>query len=1148
MKKKISLHGLRQEYEISFKNSKFAHDVEACLLQTINILKEFLLKQIKLNKKLYKFQIKFNPKLKKFSYENNRYHFLEPFFATEQCAIYSSRQINKLSLSLCKEILGRYDSFMQHGSGWLLVNTNKIIIIFHVYKPFKGGCKSSPPLPPFLQNKKALVCVNTEEKDKCFLYSVIAALTKKSKNPQRICKEYKDLLNYFDYIQLDYPVGKAEIKSFEKQTDISVNVYGYERKVICPYYISNIKKDATRNHVNLLLHKGHYYAIRSMSALICTQCKNNTKKVLVCNYCLSYFVSKEKFEFHEKICMNTSQRFEMPTEDKMTFRNYRNILPASFVVYCDIESICSKEEKISVGKTFSKSKHKAISVCAYVVCRDNPAHSSKSPFLYTGTNCIEELFHFLFSIAEKANKIIRFQTYPLNMTEETELHHKKCKNCNFCKKVFVDPKDKCRDHNHLQKENNYRQTLCNACNLSYAAQREEIYVIFHGLSNYDGHFLVQEMHKLDDRYIRVIPKNTERYLSFSIHNLHFKDSIGFLPASLAELVKTIKDKGEEYFTNVSSIIQDTEKRKCLYQKGIFPYSWLNSIEKLKQKYLPSKECFFNDLSNESISEKDYTFATKVWELFECKTMQDYMEIYLLADVLLLADVFENYRSRCLIDYNLDPLHYFSAAHFSFDCYLRMTKVELDLFKDINKYLFISRGIRGGLSFISKREADANNKYLKKYEPSMKSTYIIYIDCNNLYGWSMLQPLPYKDFEWVAIDLKRIMQLEIDSEFGYIVQVDLEYPQHLHSMHSDYPLAPEKRKINKAMLSPFSKFICQKNDLKLANNVEKLVTTFLVRKDYIVHYRTLQLYLSLGMKVVDDKIKSALQFRQKPIMADYINFNSKKRAESTNSFDINYFKSMNNSTFGKTMERTDSRTICKLVNKKSSFEKYVSKPTFKTSEHINSKLVALNMKYPSIKLNKPIYLGFSILELAKYYMFHFHYNVIKKKFGNKAQLLFTDTDSLMYEIETNDVYQDFSQMLEHFDFSNYPSDHPLFSEKNKRIPGFFKDEVGGKIIKSFVGLKSKMYAFKLDDTGKEFKSAKGVKKSVIEKDLNFVHFKECLLKSKIMEHDFKAINSKRHIVSTVHQKKISLNSFDDKRYLLDHKFTLPYGHKMALDLT
>ena len=170
---------------------------------------------------------------------------------------------------------------------------------------------------------------------------------------------------------------------------------------------------------------------------------------------------------------------------------------------------------------------------------------------------------------------------------------------------------------------------------------------------------------------------------------------------------------------------------------------------LRKKHLPKKEEFFNYLTCQHITKDEYDFAHKVWNSFSCKKFQDYMEIYLLADCLLLCDVFENFRSNCLQQYNIDPCYYFSAPHFTFNVFLRHSSLTLELLSDINQYLFIIKGIRGGMSMVSKRYALTNNKYVEGYNSLKSSSFILYLDANNLYGRAMQEYLPWKNFEWMS---------------------------------------------------------------------------------------------------------------------------------------------------------------------------------------------------------------------------------------------------------------------------------------------------------------------------------------------------------------------------------------------------------------
>ena len=288
-------------------------------------------------------------------------------------------------------------------------------------------------------------------------------------------------------------------------------------------------------------------------------------------------------------------------------------------------------------------------------------------------------------------------------------------------------------------------------------------------------------------------------------------------------------------------------------------------------------------------------------------MGEYQDYYLKTDVILLADIFENFRDVCLKNYKLDPAWYYTSPGLSWDALLKKTEIKLDLLSDVNMILFIEGGIRGGVSMISNRYGKANNKYMENYNPDEESKFITYLDANNLYGWGMSQKLPYKNFRWV--DEKNLVGLDptllgAEDETGYILQVDLEYPKELHNSHNDYPLAPENITINK---------------------IDKLTPNLNNKTKYILHLKNLQFYLSLGLKLT--KIHKVLAFEQKDWMRPYIDLNTNLRTASKNDFEKDFFKLMNNSVFGKTMENIRNRVDIRLVNEEKQAEKLVSKPTF-----------------------------------------------------------------------------------------------------------------------------------------------------------------------------------------------------------------------------
>ena len=257
---------------------------------------------------------------------------------------------------------------------------------------------------------------------------------------------------------------------------------------------------------------------------------------------------------------------------------------------------------------------------------------------------------------------------------------------------------------------------------------------------------------------------------------------------------------------------------------------------------------------------------KIWNM--------YHDHYLKKDVLLLADVFEKFISTCIKYYELDPCHYFSSPGLSWDAMLKMTAIELEKISDIDQYLFIEKGTKGGISYIAKRYAKANNKYMNDYEPSKPSTFITYLDKNNLHVWVMSEYLPYKKFEWVKnVDELDVISINKKIDVGYFLEVDLEYPNELHELHNDYPLAPEKLAVSNNMLSVNCKKIADEYDIK-DGNVKKLILNLGNKSKYVIHYKNLQLYLSLGMKLT--KINRALQFKQSDWMKTYTDFNTEKR--------------------------------------------------------------------------------------------------------------------------------------------------------------------------------------------------------------------------------------------------------------------------------
>ena len=1142
--KKSALNKSHEEFLI-LPDESVSHDIQMALTHLYEPMVKLLqkLKREQEPNYAFKFQLRVEIRMEKYSFENAKIVKIQSWFPGDTQVVLTVRAVRDKMANAVRSTLQRYDAFVQKGSGWTVDKVMRFSVSVSKYKLFLGGC-ARHKLPRALANLHAILSVNAPDDGKCFLYAVAAAVANKKRNPTRFCKEYRDIIAELPTHLLSYPVDLTSIEIFEKNCPISVNVYGYD-KMVFPYRVTD--KLSSELHANLLFYDGHYYTIRNMGRLVTKdRAKVNERKTYVCPYCLAYFVNQKRYNLHTQLCNKKCQQFKMPTrcDSIFTFKDFSKMVLDPFVAYCDLETCISPEVNVRVGKTISTKKHVAISCCVYIVCTVDPKYTFP-PYIYTGTDCIGRMLDYLEFRQAEISQFLWGTNVPMTFTPSDNEKFRTATVCNMCRQSFSEMPSaaKVRDHCHITGK--YRAALCVTCNLVYAKPSDKLSVFFHGLGNYDAHFIVAALGRYGGKKnIRIIPRTSEKYLSISVGNLIFKDSYQFMSGALAILASNLRAKGENNMSNVNRNIPP-HLSNYFYRKGVFPYNFLSSPSVLEQTALPAQEHFFDDLSKKHVTDEEYAFAKDVWTAFDCKTIRDYMEVYLLADTLLLADCFETFRQTCMTNYELDPSYYFSNPHFSMSAFLRKGNITMQLLTDINMYLFFAKGIRGGVAMVGRRHATANNKYLSGYDSSKPSVFILNLDCTNLYGTAMTSYLPYSSFRWVPtdeVDIEKILSTPQDSDIGYVLECTLGYPTHVHDLHSDYPLAPERIKVMRDELSPYSQKILTKLKQKYTP-CEKLSMTLFGRNNYILHYSNLQLYLRLGMTLIT--VHRVVSFAQRPIIKSYIDFNTQQRAIATNQFDQDYFKLMSNALYGKTMERPDKRTKINLETDCEKYEKRVSSLNYKSTKIINKDIVAIESKHECLYMTKPTYVGFTVLERAKLYMYLFWYDVLKPAYPlpGQLQLLYTDTDSLLVRIETEDLFDDLKQKFQKgtFDFSNYPKDHPLFSNEYKKVLGTFKDECGSKMISDFVGLRSKMYSYKIEND-KEVKIAKGVKKSVVANDIKFSQYEKCLRENVETSNEFSKIQSINHTVYTMKVIKKSLSPFDDKRYILEDGIqTLPYGH-------
>ena len=657
-----------------------------------------------------------------------------------------------------------------------------------------------------------------------------------------------------------------------------------------------LKNKDAKCHVDLLRIDeddiSHYVYVKDCSRLLNSQKSKFRNKSYFCKYCHTGFGTQELLNKHyEKGSMEVEgQQIEMPTPDeKLKFKHHFKKLRCPFVIYADFECLTEELKQPEDGeiKTYKYQEHKP---CGFMLNLANAVDNTNQEFLYRGDDAVDVFCKKINEIRDEIKEKMQ-EKKEIEMTDEDKKDFETDTHCFICGDKFMnsyknekeaEKYKKVRDHCHFTGK--YRGCAHSMCNLNFCNRYFKIPVFFHNMKNYDGHSIIQNAEKLSNKKkIDVIAQNSEKFINIGFDSLSVKDSFSFITASLEKLVSMTKyDNTDEKerskwvlrdnwqsnfrYSSKNDIIKTEKCLGLLTEKGVYPYDYMNAFDKFNDEQLPSKEQFYSRLTEEGITNDDYTKAKQIWKHFDIKNMGEYHDLYLKTDVLLLTDVFENFRDMCLSYYGLDPVYYYTLPNFAFDAMLKLTGIEIDLVYNQEMYEMIEAGLRGGMTQTTCKKVEANNKYMgSDYDKNKASSYINYLDANNLYGLSMIQKLPYRNLKWDD----KITEDDIinynNGRTGYILEVDLEYPKELHDLHNDYPLAPEVMNVKANMLSEkqveIYKLINGSKEPK-DEKTKKLILNLNDKSKYVVHIRTLQFYLKHGLKL--KKIHRAIKFEQKEI--------------------------------------------------------------------------------------------------------------------------------------------------------------------------------------------------------------------------------------------------------------------------------------------
>ena len=1096
-----------------------------------NIVKQLSIKYGELIKQ-FKFKIRFYANVKYLlNQEDEPPEEINHYIGVDIIDNLTRLQLN--DIDIMAELDNEIENRDMERSGWNVQGINHLKIYFHKTNPINGQTYIEFPI-------RTNAILNIQNNDSyCFLWSILASIHPVYKDPQRVSK-YIPYRNELNITNIDFTNGMkiTDIDKFENlNTQLSINVFEYTKDEdndykLVPLYIS--KNFENRRIIDLILYKNHYILLKKLHVFI-----GKHDNCFVCRNCLSSYSVQSELITHKKLCGNKNKSVYIPSkETHVKWNKYYQKMPIYSIIFADFESMnkpINNQDNV-ISKTIDVCKQIPTCNGLYVINKinDMPIEMGyyKSPF---GKNNVEWFLNKINNIEFHMSEFFKQNLKP-KITNKSENSFLKAKFCWLCDINFVNINEKVKQY--CKMAGRYLGAAHQSC-IDYVIktnQHKFIPVLYHNFSKYDCHMFFNELinAKAHKKNLTTIARTNEEYMSVNYSCIKFLDSIRFLTASLEELTESLKEDDyihlKKHFPNHWMLLKN---------KLAYPYEFYKTLEDyekpIEELLNAGSGAYYSKTANKIPDQKEIGRTNEIIKLFNIKNGRELTELYCKADAILLANIFEKFISVSKTEFGINPLYHISLPGTTWSNGLKYTKIELELIKNVDLFQMFEHGIRGGLSGI----------FGDRYIASDNNTVILHVDMNNLYGFAMLFHLPTGNFQIFENDLitesliDKVLNTHDCSNIGYVLIVDLIYPDNIKYKSKNFPFCPENKTIDPNNYTEYMK----EHEPKPHRPTSKLICDQTDKEYYIVHYRNLKFYLRMGMII--KKVHRIVSFDQSPWLAKYIDYNTQKRAQADSDFIRDYHKNLVCSFFGKTMEDVRNRIKVEFVKNTNERKilKYQSRLDFNGIHKSYQDYDSYTFKSNVVKMEKPIYLGFTILELSKLLMYETYYDKLQKYFGiDGIQIHYQDTDAFIMSLKTTNVINDLSNLQKQynlFDFSNLDKNHILYSNEYKKIPGYLKIETPKSLcIDKFICLRSKCYAYmtQLDGFKNKFKGiVKGYKK-----EITFDQYYNCLMNQPhnktckqfcIRNHD--------HAMYLQQITKKSLSPFDDKRKYINNIQSIPW---------